>query len=141
MKNGGPPQKPAQPSAAPLSQKDQQCGQAQGPAQGIQIHLGVWEVMAKKADAAQRGQHQGKDGQGSERQPGVPPASEALPQKSGGEQKAQDKAERGGNGRLEALGNEAALIGVAAAQRYAAEVDGGLRLRNLLFPQAGGLPT
>ena len=52
---------------------------------------------------------------------------------SGGE------TESGGDGGSEALGNEGALIGVAAAQGHAAEVDGGLGLRDLLFPQAGGL--
>ena len=73
------PQHPAQPSAAPLSQKDQQRGQAQGAAQGVPIRLRVREVAPQKADGRQGGEHEGKDGQGSQGQPGVPPPPEALP--------------------------------------------------------------
>ena len=117
------PQRPAQTPAAPLPQKDQQGGQAQGPAQGVQVRPGIWEVMAEKADAAQRGQHQGKDGQRGEGRSGVPPPPEALQQKGGGEQESKDETEGRGDGGLEALRDEAALIGVSAAQFYPAGVS------------------
>ena len=134
-----PPQNPAQPPVAPAPQKEQQRGQAQGAAQSVQIHFRVWEIVTEKAGGPQRDQHEEKGGQREYEKANVPTTPEALPQKRSGEQKPQHKAEGRRDGSPEALCHDAALIGISAAQRHRAGVNGRLHLRDLLFPQAGGL--
>ncbi len=93
----------------------------------------------RAAGMAVRKLHEKKGGQREYEKANVPTAPEALPQKRGGEQKPQHKAEGRRDGSPEALCHDAALIGISAAQRHRAGVNGRLHLRDLLFPQAGGL--